>query len=789
MKKNSLAEKNPELAKEWHPTLNGDLTPWDVTCGGIIKVWWLCEKGHEWDTATGVRTRGSGCPYCSGRRAIKGENDLKTLNSDLAKEWHPELNGDLTPGEVTHFSNKSAWWRCSMGHEWESRVSDRAHGNGCPYCAGKKVLKGFNDLATTNPKLAEEWHPSLNEDLTPFDVTSGSGKKVWWQCAKGHDWNAMVASRNKGAGCKQCIAESQTSFPEQAIYYYLSKTLPVAVESRASVCGVEVDAFIPSWHIGVEYDGVYYHNSAVSQAAEKKKNHILAKNGIHLIRIKEVLVDSENSLDVIYCKPVGSYKHLKPALSALAERLSGMTHTAVILDVNVERDMVEIMEQYVESEKARSLAVRNPILAAEWHPTKNGQLTPQNVHAGAGKKVWWKCEKNHEWPATVNHRNHGKGCPYCSGRLVMEGETDLATLNPELIKEWHPTLNGELTPDKVISGSERKVWWQCSKQAEHQWNARINGRSKGSGCPYCSGHRVMPGFNDLETTHPDLAKEWHPLLNGDLTPQNVSSGSNKITWWQCNKHIEHQWDSKVVDRTMGRSCPYCANKRVLSGYNDLASTHPKVAEEWHPILNGDLTPMDVVAGSNIKVWWQCSKSAAHQWKAMINARSKSTCCPYCSNTKVLPGDNDLATTHPELAKEWHPTLNGDLTPRDVVAGSDRAVWWQCEREHEWERPVGGRSGSGSGCPYCSGRNAIIGETDLATTYPLLAEEWHPALNGDLKSIDVVAGSNRKVWWQCAQNHQWKAVIASRKNGYGHCPECKKQRRNRTSIKNDETTAP
>lgn len=78
-----------------------------------------------------------------------------------------------------------------------------------------------------------------------------------------------------------------------------------------------------------------------------------------------------------------------------------------------------------------SLQVTNPKLSSEWHLSKNGRLTPGDVVAGSGKKVWWKCPKgeDHEWQAEIERRNRGAGCPYCLGRSAKSGQTD--PLNPE----------------------------------------------------------------------------------------------------------------------------------------------------------------------------------------------------------------------------------------------------------------------------------------------------------------------------------------------------------------------
>lgn len=204
---NDLAATHPELAAEWHPVRNGALQPRDVMPGTRKKVWWQCEKGHEWQAAVGSRVQGAGCPVCMGKRVIPGENDMASHFPDIAAQWHEEKNGALHPEDVSSYSNRRVWWRCALGHEYRAPVSHRTmRGSGCPYCAGRAVLPGFNDLRTLEPKVAAQWHPTLNAPVTPDMVTVGARRKVWWQCEEGHVWKSVIYSRTgpMKCGCPVC---------------------------------------------------------------------------------------------------------------------------------------------------------------------------------------------------------------------------------------------------------------------------------------------------------------------------------------------------------------------------------------------------------------------------------------------------------------------------------------------------------------------------------------------------------------------------------------------------------
>ena len=499
-----------------------------------------------------------------------GVNDLQSQCPKTAQEWHPTKNGNLKPTEVTKGSHKKVWWQCSKypDHEWDAPIYSRADGQGCPICAGSRVLKGFNDLASLEPEIAEEWHPIRNGELKPTEIVRGSHKKVWWQCRNhpDHEWNAAIYSRAENRSCPICSGR--------------------------------------------------------------------------------VVLEGFNDLQAT-----------------------------------------------------------DPKTAQEWHPTKNGNLKPTEVTKGSHKKVWWQCSKHplHEWNAPIYRRSAGIGCPVCAGKQVLKSLNDLNTTDPELAKEWHPTKNENLKRTEVTRGSKQTVWWQCSKYPDHEWDASIVDRSsKGYGCPICSGNRVLEGFNDLNTTDPELAKEWHPTKNENLKRTEVTRGSKQTVWWQCSKYPDHEWDASIQRRSKGIGCLICSGRKVLKGFNDLQSLEPQLAKEWHPSRNGILRPSDVTRGSDKKIWWQCRKYPDHEWNASIKSRAQGFGCPVCAGQQVLEGFNDLKTTDPELAKEWHQSKNGDLRPNNFLRFSNKKIWWQCSKfsEHEWEALISSRS-SGSGCPICA----------------------------------------------------------------------------------------
>ena len=484
---NDLKTLYPEIASEWHPTKNGTLSPSEVFSMSNRKVWWLGKCGHEWRCQISCRTKnGNGCPICSGYTIIPGVNDLLTINPSLAEEWDYERN-DVSPSKISPNTHRKVWWRCpNCGYSWKADIHHRNTGVGCPVCGRKQatetritnaISSGWS-LAVANPILASEWNYDKNGSITPENVLPGSNQKVWWRCKKGHEWEALISSRNSGVGCPFCDMERKTSFPEQAIYYYFSKL--TEVKNRRKVYGKEIDVFFPIINVGLEYDGSYYHSSERRKKNDAKKTAFLSTLGIRLIHIVE---GNQNSIDndIIEYKYDPKYTELPWAIKCFCSIIG----IAEEIDIDLQRDRFEIYSQYINLEKANSLAARFPSIASEWHPTKNKPLKPENVSFGSNKSVWWLCKHGHEWEAKIYSRTNSKsGCPICSGKMIVDGVNDLKTKNPALAAEWDEEKNDPITPSMVSPFSHKKYWWKCSK-CGYCWEASVKNRYYGTGCPSC----------------------------------------------------------------------------------------------------------------------------------------------------------------------------------------------------------------------------------------------------------------------------------------------------------------
>lgn len=277
----------------------------------------------------------------------------------------------------------------------------------------------------------------------------------------------------------------------------------------------------------------------------------------------------------------------------------------------------------------------------------------------------------------------------------------LKDTHPNLYKELNISLNNNIDLTKLTSSNPKKVWWTCEKG--HEWEMSVsdrtrvrNGRTKGGNCPICSNRKIIQGVNDLTSTHPEIAKEWHPTKN-ILLVEDVGIGSAKKAWWLCDKG--HEWEARIASRQLS-SCPYCKGNKVIKNVNDLKTTHPLLFNEIHPTKNVNIISANIKAGSAIQIWWTCENN--HEWKATVSSRALAgKGCPYCSNRKVLPGRNDLASQAPHLLKEFNKKLNRGIDPTQIVASSYTKVWWICEKGHEWQTTPAHRFVRNQGCPFCS----------------------------------------------------------------------------------------
>jgi hypothetical protein len=431
---NDVASQFPEIAKEavgWDPT--------EFAHGSHEKMLWKCKLDHEWLAQIKARTASnSGCPYCAGKKLLKGFNDMKTLFPTLSTEaygWNPE--------EVLAGTHALLKWKCINGHIWERKANGRTvSGNGCPICANRKRQTGVNDLLTTHPEIAKEadgWDPGASN-------YQGYGLKNW-KCEKGHKWKANLGSRKSGFGsCPYCsnlkllsgFNDLKTLFPEiasEAIGWDPTNELPNNPKKLAWKC--------PAGHI--------YKQS--------------------------IQVRTKTNAKCVVC----GNREVLPGFNDLASQF--------------------------------------PLIASEadgWDPS--------TVTAGTHQRKSWKCQKGHSYIATVVSRTgNGTGCAVCTNKKVLVGFNDLATVNPDLAKE----ANG-WDPRTVTVSSGKRVSWRCAEG--HVWETTPSVRKKGVGCASCA----KTGFDPNSDS-------WIYLME-NTSSEMLMIGISNVPNERTKRHAKKGWE-------------------------------------------------------------------------------------------------------------------------------------------------------------------------------------------------------------------------------------------------------
>ena len=552
-------------------------------------------------------------------------------------DWEENENSGLDPRKLTIGSGKKANWICQKGHKWATSIYHRVQrGSNCPYCSNKKVLPGYNDLQSQRPDLVAEWDFEVN-NIDPSTVAVKSNKEVSWVCPKGHQYTKAIYKRSNGEGCPVCAHALRTSFPEQCFFYYIKKTYPDAVNSYRDIFenGMELDIFIPSIKTGIEYDGIFWHDQS-TLSREEKKYQICKEHQIRLFRIKEGSFTgfADNADRIWYIPKKRDYSLLNFYITDFLKQLTFWSNN--LPDVNVARDKTEILE-FKTLRLEDSLLFLYPDLSKEWHPSKNGKLTPDLFIPGSSEIVWWLCPQcGNEWQASIVNRAKGHGCDICATerRKTTKKDTILSkrgSLDKEwCLLDWDYDAN-EHGPEYYTNRSGEVVNWRCHK-CGYKWRTPICDRTRDykNGCPLCSGKVIVNGVNDLPTIMPELMQEWDYENNTGVDPTTVGRGSHLTVSWKCHK-CGYIWPAQIYNRANGKGCPCCAHRVVVPGINDLATTDPDLAEEWHPTLN-TLKPTEVTRGQSKMIFWICSK-CGNVWQDSLNHRSQGRGCSLCKKSR------------------------------------------------------------------------------------------------------------------------------------------------------------
>lgn len=525
---NDLKTLYPKIASEWDVDMNG-ITPDNISPKDTKTYWWKCKNGHpSFPRSVSHRIeRHDTCPYCSGKKAIPGVNDLLTLFPQIAAEWDYESNDDISPTDISPNSWKPFNWICPKGHHYSMKVHLRTHSTksiDCPKCV-KAHSTSFPEQAFFY--YTKQFYP---EAINRYKGLTKTGLEL----------DIFIPKRKIGieydGGFSHSSKEAKTR--EHNKYEICKEKNIRLIRIRE---GTSKEAFT------VDADKVFY---------IKKRPNNQEMDGFLKVFF-EYLIKEDYPKEVLSLNPVvernGVYYGLR-------------------VDINIKRDRPKILEYLIDIDN--SFGNLYPELAKNWDKVSNKKLTPYMLPPGSNYPATFVCERcGRKWSAPISNVTSAKRvlCKKCSMsenglkttiRAIKE-KGSLGDNHPELVKDWDSDANGLLTPFDIPSGYSKDVSWKCSV-CGYKWvlspNARIHKRGT-SGCPHCSGRVAMAGVDDLETLFPNIAKEWDYKKNGDVLPSDIRPHSGTKRFWICSKH-NIPFTATPHNRLNGGGCSMCKSEKI-----------------------------------------------------------------------------------------------------------------------------------------------------------------------------------------------------------------------------------
>lgn len=693
--------------------------------GSNKRMQWKCIDCNElWSVRIHDRTGYmTGCRHCREaersertRKATtrKGDNDLLTWcnnHGEYGKYLMREWTGYDSDGkyhamdEVAKGSSKEFSWRCSIcDNPWPAAPSRRTgkNKNGCPHC---------NTRSTSYPEQF------LYHSLKCVFPDAVSRDKF-----HGVEYDIMLPSIN-------------TYIEYGSTHTHSGKEESDA--AKAKLCAENGIRFISIFDDSKEEMEHYVRDNGICFTLDyHHRDESLRQIVFYLFSILEI--DGAEKLDF---EKISEFAFLR-------------SHNIIAYEDSVEYIFPDLAKEWHPTANG----VKVPSIFTLYSSESISWLCGNCGHGEDGK-----------WVVTLSNRTSQKsGCPACgynwydgeihpsSSPITIPGKTDFPSQYPELFKEWHRERNSHLDPFSLRGNSHERVFWECSQchyGKNGEWSTHLTQRvGQQTGCPGCGYNcfddtyhmtsgtsEAVPGISDVASKYPKLMEEWHPTLNKDLNPNRLKPISKTPAYWRCTKcghGDDGKWQVRIGYRVQDKTgCPVCGynwytdtyqkngSATVIPGINDIASSdHKNILSEWHPTLNTHISMASVNVSSHTKVYWECTQchyGKNGDWNNTLNSRTnQKSGCPICGynyfdqtfhkttgRATIAVGINDIATTHPQHALEWHPTLNGYRKPTQFKAGSHEEVYWVCQNcgfgeNGEWHKQINARLSQGIHCKKC-----------------------------------------------------------------------------------------
>ena len=497
--------------------------------------------------------------------AEKKEKQYVSDNARLMAEWNWEKNNELelNPQILTLGSNKKPWWKCNIcQYEWMASPNNRSRGTNCPVCANRIIISGKNDLLTKYPLIAKRWHPTLNE-IAPSQVAPNSNQKAYWTCEKDNRhyfYTRIDHMVNSNIACPVCA--------NQVIIVGLNDlttTHPKLIEEwdfqKNTKCKPQDFTYGNSQKVWWKCKKGHSWQSTIASRTTQKCGCPTCS--------KEFRVSFPETIIAHYLSKVFQVERSKhfhwlnsseidvylPQFSLGIEYDGDMWHKNVFRDKKKDELCLKNNVQLIRIREKNCTAYDSP--SHKIFITKRSDFADLEI---AINTIFDYINKHYFVKKQVDVNIQRDYDEILKSHDFFEKEQSIS--DEKLLNEWNYAKNNPLIPEMFRKGSNKKVWWICS--LGHEWKATIYSRTNKNGCncPYCAGQKVIPGWNDLQTLYPEIAKEWDFSKNENITPNQIRPQTNKKYWWICSK-CNHSWRASGAHRIRERGCPKCGRKKTI----------------------------------------------------------------------------------------------------------------------------------------------------------------------------------------------------------------------------------
>ena len=636
---------------------------------------------------------------------------LRETHPEIADMWIYELNGDLTPDNVSIYSDKEAFFRCDHNpkHIYKKHICNMVsrrdgHITGCIYCGpnAKEAFPGETDLLSVIKEAKDMWDYDKN-DIDPTKLLPKSNKYAYFKCEMGHSTYRKIQDFSRSPSCPECQKQKsllENTVPQTKEFWDYKKNIDIELGSVVQSANEMV------WFKCPECDYEW-----------KCTIQLWRKNA--------------------YCACCG---------------FDGKDHRSI-------------------DEKVITVKMRAPEIVDAWDYEKNSEQTPDSLTWKSNYVAHFKCKSGHVFQRSISEMfRDGKfrGCIVCKPRRksICLGKNALFSRCLEAKEMWDFELNQSLSPDTLTMSSTEVAHFVCSEG--HKFECKINLFTKNPICRQCD----LINNRSIANKRPDMLKFWDYSKN-DIDPYYIRPYDKRDAFWKCN-NCGYEWEQKIYNRASSTKglCPSCNLKRRYSkSQNNVSSFqhyNPEAAKLWVNDLNNGILPELVAPKSGKAITMRCIRNDKHIYRIKICdiPNEEPFGCPFCRDRSIIfQGETDLFSVSEIAKKMWSYDENTGFDLQSRNPKSAEKVVWICSYGHHFNRSISSFMISQT-CPICKKEKYAIAR------FPHMTEQWDFDKN---PNIDIhVKSSNSKdsAHWKCKKcGYEWIAQISSRKASKGLCPCC------------------